>query len=192
MPAKRQISLLCSKNSVEERQARRIAHAIVRGRDEQPLRTTADLVRIVENVLGPADRHKVHPATRTFQALRIYINNELGELVRALHAADICCVKPGRLVVVAFHSLEDRIVKRFLQERARVAAQPSRHLPLETASAKVPSFRELHRRALKARDAEVAQNARSRSARLRAAERTAAPAFDLTLETLGLPKGVVV
>ena len=117
----------------------------------------------------------IHPATRTFQALRIFVNEELEELQRALAAAERVLKPGGRLVVVSFHSLEDRIVKNFLAERGKTGGG-SRHLP-EVAQA-APSFQLLTRRPVIAGEEEVAHNPRARSAKLRAAERTAAPAHD--------------
>jgi 16S rRNA (cytosine1402-N4)-methyltransferase len=181
---------LVLRNLGEEKRARRIAQAIVKQREEEPLERTSDLVRVVESVLGSADRHKLHPATRTFQAIRIFVNNELGELVRVLASAERMLKPAGRLVVVAFHSLEDRIVKRFLTERSQEAAKPSRHLPLAAQEEYLPSFRSLSRGAVKATEVEVSGNPRARSAKLRAAERTTASAFVLNPETLGLPRGV--
>jgi 16S rRNA (cytosine1402-N4)-methyltransferase len=153
----------------EERQAKRIARAIIAAR---PVTRTRQLAEIVANALGPAAaRHPIHPATRTFQALRIYVNDELGELERGLAAAERVLKTGGRLAVVAFHSLEDRIVKRFLAERSRMPAA-SRHAPA-APSARPPTFRLLWSRPRMPSEAEIARNPRARSARLRAAERTA-------------------
>ncbi|HXH43853.1 MAG TPA: 16S rRNA (cytosine(1402)-N(4))-methyltransferase RsmH [Bradyrhizobium sp.] len=156
----------------EERQSRRIARAIVADRQEAPFTTTralADLVgRVVRSKPG-----EIHPATRTFQALRIFVNEELEELQTALAAAERVLKPGGRLVVVSFHSLEDRIVKNFLSERSRTGGG-SRHLP-EVAQIP-PSFQLLTRRPVVAGEDEVAHNPRARSAKLRAAERTSAPA----------------
>jgi 16S rRNA (cytosine1402-N4)-methyltransferase len=153
----------------EERQARRIARAIIAAR---PLTRTRELAEVVAKALGPAAlRQPIHPATRTFQALRIYVNDELGELERGLVAAERVLKTGGRLAVVAFHSLEDRIVKRFLAERSR-APTTSRHAPEAKASHK-QTFRLVWSRARRPGDDEVARNPRARSARLRAAERTA-------------------
>jgi len=174
----------------EERQARRIARAISVARKDTQFETTADLVRVVERVLGSADRHKLHPATRTFQAIRIYINSELEQLVRGLAAAEKLLRPAGRLVVVAFHSLEDRIVKRFFAQRSGGMGRPSRHVPLETDTSIDPSFETLSRRARVASDDEVAANPRARSAKMRSAIRTEASPWPLGLDELGLPKGV--
>lgn len=173
----------------EERQARRIAKAISRARKDTPFATTGDLVAVVESVLGSADRHKLHPATRTFQAIRIYINSELEQLVRGLAAAEKLLRPAGRLVVVAFHSLEDRIVKRFFAQRSGGMGRPSRHQPLDASASTDPSFETLSRRARVAGDAEVGANPRARSAKMRAAIRTDALPWPLNLDELGLPQG---
>ncbi|MFO1123332.1 MAG: 16S rRNA (cytosine(1402)-N(4))-methyltransferase RsmH [Hyphomicrobiales bacterium] len=159
----------------EEPRARAIARAIVASRDEAPISTTAALVRAVERAVGrqrPQDR--IHPATRTFQALRIHVNGELDELVEALHAAERLLSPGGRLVAVTFHSLEDRIVKRFLADRAGRLPQASRHMP-QSAQDQAPSFTLPYKGHLSAMPAEVAANPRARSAKLRAAIRTEAP-----------------
>lgn len=157
----------------EERHARAVARAIVEARAEAPIETTGRLAEIVARVVRakPGD---IHPATRTFQALRIAVNEELDELANALLAAERVLKPGGRLVVVTFHSLEDRIVKNFLADRARTAAVGSRHAP--EAKLPPPTFELLTRKALIAGEAEVAANPRARSAKLRAALRTAAPA----------------
>lgn len=157
----------------EERNSRRIARAIVAAR---PIERTAALAEIVSAAYGPAAaRFPIHPATRTFQALRIYVNDELGELERGLEAAERVLNAGGRLVVVAFHSLEDRIVKRFLTERSAAAPRASRHAP-ERRSPHAQSFHLLTARPVVPRPAEIERNPRSRSARLRAAERISVPA----------------
>ena len=151
----------------EERFARGVARAIVRARSEAQIRTTRELADIVARVVRakPGD---IHPATRTFQALRMFVNDELGELAAALGAAERILKPGGRLVVVSFHSLEDRIVKSFLADRS-TAAGVSRHRP--EAAAKALTFRVLTRRPETADETEIAQNPRSRSAKLRWAER---------------------
>ncbi|MEC9139099.1 MAG: 16S rRNA (cytosine(1402)-N(4))-methyltransferase, partial [Pseudomonadota bacterium] len=136
---------------------------------------TGELAEIVCSVLGQPRGKGAHPATRTFQALRIYLNDELGELLRGLHAAERLLRPGGRLVVVTFHSLEDRMVKKFLANRSGRAGRPSRHLPEQAGPAS--SFEELPKRAQKAGADELARNSRARSARLRGAVRTTAPAF---------------
>jgi 16S rRNA (cytosine1402-N4)-methyltransferase len=156
----------------EERHARSVARAIVKARSENPVQTTRALAEIVGRVVRarPGD---IDPATRTFQALRIFVNDELAELAGGLAAAERVLKPGGRIVVVSFHSLEDRIVKTFLNERAR-SGGGSRHRP-ETEHA-APSFRLLTRKPDVPDAAEIAANPRARSAKLRAAERTDAPA----------------
>ena len=156
----------------EERHSRRVARAIVAARKEAPVTTTQALANIVGRVVR-SKPNEIHPATRTFQALRIFVNEELDELHQALQASERVLKPGGRLVVVSFHSLEDRIVKDFLAERGK-ASGGSRHLP-EVAQA-ASSFRILTKRPVISGDAEVAANPRARSAKLRAAERTDAPA----------------
>lgn len=159
----------------EERAARRIAAAVVRERARAPITGTLHLADIVRRVL-PKAADGLDPATRTFQALRISVNDELGELDRGLAAAERMLRPGGRLCVVAYHSLEDRRVKTFLRERSGGAPRPSRHMPERPAdAAPAPTFRLITRKALTPDAAEVAANPRARSARLRAAERTAAP-----------------
>jgi 16S rRNA (cytosine1402-N4)-methyltransferase len=156
----------------EERHSRGVARAIVAARKEAPIATTRALADIVSKVVR-SKPNEIHPATRTFQALRIFVNEELDELHLALSAAEHMLKPGGRLVAVAFHSLEDRIVKNFLVERAR-AGGGSRHLPEIAQGA--PSFAILTKRPVTADDQEISANPRARSAKLRAAERTAAPA----------------
>ncbi len=168
----------------EERKAGRIARAIEKARQDAPITRTVRLAEIVAAAAGPAGASRIHPATRTFQALRIFINRELEELAQALAAAEAVLAEGGRLVVVAFHSLEDRIVKRFLQERA-TEARGSRHLPL--AKAAPPTFKLLTRGAVEPSEAEIGTNPRARSARLRAAVRTGAPARALDFNAVGVP-----
>ncbi len=170
----------------EERAARRIARAIVARRAEAPIATTLELAAIVERQLPRPKPGQVHPATRVFQALRIAVNDELGELARGLEAAEALLAVGGVLSVVTFHSLEDRIAKRFFRARSGADPQGSRHAPL-TASAE-PAFELLTRKAIEASDAELAVNPRARSARLRAGRRTAAPAQRIDAKTLGLPE----
>jgi 16S rRNA (cytosine1402-N4)-methyltransferase len=152
----------------EERQSRRIARAIV---DARPIARTAELAGIVSRALGPAAaRFAIHPATRTFQALRIQVNDELGELERGLDAATGTLADKGRLVVVSFHSLEDRIVKHYLAERSQVARNASRHAP-DARRAATTLYRLITSRPRMPGEAEIERNPRARSARLRAAER---------------------
>ncbi|MBR1157830.1 16S rRNA (cytosine(1402)-N(4))-methyltransferase RsmH [Bradyrhizobium elkanii] len=155
----------------EERHSRGVARAIVAARKDAPITTTDALADIVAKVVR-AKPNEIHPATRTFQALRIFVNEELDELYLALAAAERVLKPGGRLVVVSFHSLEDRIVKNFLSLRGKVSAG-SRHLPEVAQSA--PSFQILTKRPVTPDEAELAANPRARSAKLRAAERTAAP-----------------
>ncbi len=160
----------------EERQSRRVARAIVAAR---PLSTTGDLARAVRKALGyRSNSNKARvakdPATRTFQAVRIHVNAELDELGAGLRAAEALLREGGRLAVVTFHSLEDRIVKRFLREAAAINTGRSRHLPAAKAGPP-PAFARVTR-AIHSSDAEIARNPRARSATLRSAVRTAAPA----------------
>ena len=152
----------------EERQSRRVARAIVAAR---PITRTGELAHIVRRALGYREHDKKDPATRTFQAIRIHVNRELGELEDGLAAAEASLAPGGRLAVVSFHSLEDRIVKRFLKERSGATPSGSRHLP-EIAQ-RTPSF-EAVAKPVRAGEAELARNPRSRSATLRVARRTAA------------------
>lgn len=156
----------------EERFARRIARAIVQKRERQPIRRTSELAALVR-AAAPAKPGAIDPATRTFQALRIAVNDELCELERGLLAAEELLMPGGRLAVISFHSLEDRKVKTFLAGRSAAAPGRSRHAP-PGGETRAPSFRLLSRRALKPDAAEIARNPRARSARLRIAERTAA------------------
>ena len=156
----------------EEPRARRVAQAIVYNR---PITRTGELARIVRKALGYKPHDKKDPATRTFQAIRIHINRELGELADGLAAAERVLAPGGRLAVVTFHSLEDRIVKRFLRERSGALPSGSRHL-LEVAAEHAPSF-ELVGRGVRADDDEIARNPRARSATLRTATRTGAAAW---------------
>lgn len=160
----------------EERQSGRIATAILRRRTSAPFTRTLDLAEVVEKALGGRRGAPTHPATRTFQALRIAVNDELGELTAGLEAAEATLSPGGRLAVVTFHSLEDRIVKAFLTERSGNAPGGSRHAPVAVETRK-PSFTLAFKGAREAGEAELAANPRARSARLRAAVRTEAPAW---------------
>ncbi len=155
----------------EEKNARRIARAIIAAR---PVATTAELAKIVSEAQGPAAlRHAIHPATRTFQALRIHVNDELGELERGLDAALRILAPRGRLAVVSFHSLEDRIVKQFLAGNSDTRPRASRHAP-DAGEAPRAHFRLLTNRPQTPSEDEIANNPRARSAKLRIAERLAA------------------
>ena len=159
----------------EEREAGRIATRIVRRRQERPFERTSDLADVVEQAVGGRRGAKIHPATRVFQALRIAVNDELSELEAGLLAAERTLKAGGRLAVVTFHSLEDRIVKSFLVERSGGPGKASRHAP--PAAVERPSFRLIHKGARTASPAEIAANPRARSAKLRAAERLSAPVW---------------
>jgi 16S rRNA (cytosine1402-N4)-methyltransferase len=165
----------------EERHSRAVARAIVKSRTSAPIETTRMLADIVASVVR-ARSGDIHPATRTFQALRIFVNDELGELVAALQAAERVLKSGGRLVAVSFHSLEDRIVKSFLADRGEIRGG-SRHAPEVKRGA--PTFRVLTKRPVVADDEEVARNPRARSAKLRAAERCEEPA------RTGVPAGLL-
>lgn len=166
----------------EERAARRIARAIVAAR---PLNRTGQLADVVAACLPRAKPGQSHPATRAFQAIRIWVNDEFGQLVAGLAAAERALKPGGWLAVVSFHSLEDRIVKRFMQMRANAAGGGSRHAP---AAVQAPAaFTLPFRRAIGADEAELAENPRARSAVLRVARRTDAPAGAVDAAALGLP-----
>ena len=171
----------------EERRSRTIARAIVADRKAKPFTRTRELADLVRRLLGGKRGDQIHPATRTFQALRIYVNDELGELARGLAAAERILKPGGRLVVVTFHSLEDRIVKRFLQQRSGKEDRGSRHLPLRNIELPGASFRIVNPKPLTPQKGEQDANPRARSARLRAAERTDAPAWALDLQEVGVP-----
>ncbi len=157
----------------EERDSRRVARAIVKARAETPFTTTLQFADAVETALGGRRGKRTHPATKTFQALRIYINDELGELARALEAAETLLSEGGRLVVVTFHSIEDRMVKSWLTDRSGGGGAGSRHMPTGP-SGPAPTFTNV-RRVAGAGEEEVSANVRARSARLRSAVRTSAP-----------------
>ena len=159
----------------EERRSRAIAAAIIKDREKAPFERTGQLAGLVERVLGHKPGDPKHPATRTFQALRLYVNDELGELERALAAAERILRPGGRLAVVSFHSLEDRIVKLFLAERSGKRAHNSRYMPAGPEGPP-PTFELKDRHGVEPSEAETAANPRARSARLRWAIRTDAPA----------------
>ncbi len=163
----------------EERASRRIARAIVAARGQAAITTTARLAAIIRGVLPP-DRSGIDPATRSFQALRIRVNDELEEIERALDQASRLLAPGGRLVVVCFHSLEDRIVKRFMGDAAGRSPGLSRHDPRGLTAHPTPHFHLLTTRPLRPTQTETANNPRARSARLRALERIAEPAVSET------------
>jgi 16S rRNA (cytosine1402-N4)-methyltransferase len=160
----------------EDDEARRIARAIVQERAAAPIARTGALAALIERALGGRKGARLHPATKTFQALRMLVNDELGELARALAAAERILKPDGKLVVVSFHSLEDRMVKQFLAARSGHGAHASRHLP-ELGEERPPSFRQPARKNSAPSEAEIEANPRARSASLRWAARTAAPAW---------------
>ncbi|MDZ4362398.1 16S rRNA (cytosine(1402)-N(4))-methyltransferase RsmH [Brevundimonas sp.] len=160
----------------DERQSGRVATAILRRRSERPFDRTLDLAEVVEKALGGRRGAPIHPATRVFQALRIAVNDELGELSAGLAAAEAALSPGGRLAVVTFHSLEDRIVKAFLTERTGNSPAGSRHAPV-TIDPRKPSFTLAFKGAREAGETERSINPRARSAKLRAAVRTSAPAW---------------
>ena len=172
-------------NYGEERASRRIARAIGRAREQARIETTAQLAEIVSSCLPRPKPGQSNPATRSFQAIRIAVNDELGELVAGLEAAERALKAGGALAVVSFHSIEDRIVKRYLTQAAAKGGGGNRYAPQEATQA--PRFT-LHK-PIAASDEELAQNPRARSARLRIAHRTLAPAQGADRGTLGLPGG---
>jgi 16S rRNA (cytosine1402-N4)-methyltransferase len=170
----------------EERASRRIARAIARARAEAPITTTLRLAELVEGCLPRAKPGQSHPATRSFQALRIAVNDEYGELVGGLEAAERALRPGGQLAVVTFHSVEDRIVKRFFTARSGGGGRGSRHAP-DIAKA-APQFTQASRKAIGPDDQELAENPRARSAKLRVGQRTDAPAGAVDRRALGMPQ----
>lgn len=169
----------------EERASRRIARAIVKARAQEPITTTLRLAEIVEGCLPRAKPHQSHPATRSFQALRIAVNSEYEELFEGLMAAERALKPGGLLAVVSFHSVEDRMVKRFLQMRSGGEGRANRYAPaLDEVK---PQFELLGRKAIGPDDQELAENPRSRSAKLRVARRTAALAGRVDAKKIGMP-----
>lgn len=169
----------------EERASRRIAKAIVRAREEAPITTTLALARLVESCLPRSKPGQSHPATRSFQALRIAVNNEYGELFEGLMAAERALKPGGQLAVVTFHSVEDRMVKRFLTARAGTGGNANRFAPeIETEA---PQFIVKKRKAIGPDAQELEENPRSRSAKLRVAIRTDAPAGAVDAKSIGMP-----
>lgn len=173
----------------EERASRRIARAIVEARKLAPFETTRQLVATVERCLPRPKPGQSHPATRSFQALRIAVNDEFGQLIEGLEAAERALAPGGKLAVVSFHSLEDRVVKRFFAARSGRAAGGSRYAP-EAAPA-TAAFEMLTRKGVGPDDAELAQNPRARSAILRVGARSEAPAGRADRASLGLPAPVL-
>jgi len=169
----------------EERASRRIAKAIVRAREDAPITTTLALAGLVEGCLPRSKPGQSHPATRSFQALRIAVNNEYGELFNGLMAAERALKPGGQLAVVTFHSVEDRMVKRFLTARAGAGGNANRFAPEIDAPA--PQFKILKRKAIGPDAQELEENPRSRSAKLRVAVRTDAPAGSIDGKALGMP-----
>jgi 16S rRNA (cytosine1402-N4)-methyltransferase len=160
----------------DERASRRVAAAIIKDRVHEPFTTTRQLAGLIRRIVKKS-KDGVDPATRTFQALRIYVNDELGELSRGLTAAEKLLSPCGRIAVVSFHSLEDRRVKKFLHSRSGQGPRQSRHLPEAANSELPPSFSLLKRGIIKPRKEEIETNPRARSARLRAAERNSSPSW---------------
>jgi len=169
----------------EERASRRIAKSIVRAREEAPITTTLQLARLVEGCLPRSKPGQSHPATRSFQALRIAVNDEYGELFRGLMAAERALKPGGKLAVVTFHSVEDRMVKRFLTARSGGGGNANRFAP-ETQRA-APQFLVEKRKAIGPDAEELAENPRSRSAKLRVAIRTDAPSGEVDAKSIGMP-----
>jgi len=169
----------------EERASRRIARNIVKARKDADILTTAALVEIIEQSLPRAKPGQPHPATRSFQALRIAVNDELGELARGLVAAEAMLKPGGFLAVVTFHSLEDRIVKRFMQVRSGSAPNANRFAPL--AQQDPPRFERITRKAVGPTPEEMSANPRARSAKLRVARRLDEPAGSVDFKSLGVP-----
>ncbi len=170
----------------EERASRRIAKAIVDARATSPFETTLQLAKLIEKTLPRSKPGQSHPATRSFQAIRIAVNDEFGELVSGLEAAEAALKPGGQLAVVTFHSLEDRIVKRYMQSRANAQGNANRYAPMQEEDA--PKFTLKSRKAIGPDDEELEMNPRSRSAKLRVAIRTDAPASRGDRKGLGLPK----
>ena len=172
-------------NYGEERASRRIARAIVELRAETPITTTLQLAGLIEKCLPRKKPGQSHPATRSFQALRIAVNDEYGELYRGLMAAERALAPGGLLAIVTFHSVEDRMAKRFLQSRAGTTGNANRFAP--QLDVEKPAFELLSRKAITASEFELENNVRARSAKLRLARRTDAHAGDIAPKTLGMP-----
>ncbi|MEQ8824920.1 MAG: 16S rRNA (cytosine(1402)-N(4))-methyltransferase RsmH [Filomicrobium sp.] len=174
----------------EEKRSRAIAKAIVAQRADQPFSSTLELANLIQKVLGRGPPGK-HPATRTFQALRMFVNDELGQLLHGLVGAERALKPGGKLVVVTFHSIEDRIVKRFINSRCGKTEGVSRHMPVPAVPKHEPSFQIINSRSLTSSKDELEANPRARSARLRMAVRTDAPDWPLAEEdaaAFGIPR----
>lgn len=169
----------------EERASRRIARAIIKARDVAPIVTTMQLTDIIETCLPRPKPGQSHPATRSFQAIRIAVNDEFGQLIDGLQAAESALKPGGCLAVVTFHSIEDRMVKRFLQIKTGNISRGSRHGP--EAQGPTPTFSQNNKKAVTPSDAELQINPRARSAKLRIAHRTNAPAFKVSRQDIGMP-----
>ena len=165
----------------EERDSRRIARGIVQARSGSPFETTLQLADTVEKAVGGRRGKKTHPATKTFQALRMFVNDELGELARGLCAAERMLKSGGRLVVVTFHSLEDRMVKSFFADRSGKTEGGSRFMPQVEQTGPAPTFDTVRRVTAPDTD-EIAANVRARSSRLRSGIRTESPAWETELD----------
>lgn len=170
----------------EERRSRAIARAIIARRADKPFTRTLDLAGLIESIMPRRHDDKIHPATRSFQALRLFVNDELGELAKALYAAERILKPGGRLIAVTFHSLEDRIVKTFLASRSGSIRRGSRHMP-DIGTPRAPSFKLIHRKPVEPGPEEIKANPRARSAKLRAGIRLYAPAFPENGELQALP-----
>ncbi|MCF2904363.1 16S rRNA (cytosine(1402)-N(4))-methyltransferase RsmH [Octadecabacter sp. CECT 8868] len=170
----------------EERASRRIARKIVSERDREPITTTLRLAKLIEGCLPRSKPGQSHPATRSFQAIRIAVNDEYGQLAEGLEAAERALKPGGHLAVVTFHSVEDRMVKRFLQQRGGGTGNANRYAP--AIEAVKPAFEILTKKAVGPDEAELEQNPRARSAKLRVARRTDAPAGPVDRNKLGMPQ----
>ncbi|MGE4611385.1 MAG: 16S rRNA (cytosine(1402)-N(4))-methyltransferase RsmH [Paracoccaceae bacterium] len=169
----------------EERASRKIAKAIVMDRKIKPFKTTRQLAGMLERIMPRPKPGQPHAATRSFQALRIVVNDELGELARGLAAAEVALKEGGLLVVVTFHSLEDRMVKRFMQERSGAGPKGSRFTPIDEVIE--PAFTRITRKAVVGEEAEISANPRARSAKLRISRRTSSAADTLNPKDIGMP-----
>ena len=170
----------------EDRASRRIAKAIVKARELAPIETTGRLAEIIQSVMPRPKPGQSHPATRSFQAIRIAVNDEFGELVAGLEAAERTLKPGGLLAVVSFHSLEDRVVKRFMRLRAGEAGGGSRYAPVQVPEP--ATFQLINKKAIGPNAQELEDNPRSRSALLRLARRTDVPARDVSAKTVGAPQ----